>query len=164
MDFARTYLQDVLGVRNIRGAISSPAAQRLDLEEAKELSENCLILFLSEPRQAKSGLDSGSGLSILELPVFEKMRQAMKLADFESKVMELSPAELALYERQIPECLVVVSFSEKHSHYLKLQRPDLVVINTVHPMSFEGLPQLKKQAWEDLRLAMEKAGILGRLK
>lgn len=167
MNFARIYLQDVLGIRAIRRQLCTPESWRLGLENSKELSVNCLILFLSEPpppRRVNSSSGSDLLLSILDIPVFEKMRQAMRLVDSESKVIELSPAELALYEKQIPECMVVVSFSDKHSHYLKLQRPDLVVINTVHPMSFSDSPQLKKQAWEDLRLAMDKAGILERLK
>ena len=111
------------------------------------------ILFISEPQDPP----------LLENEMFLRQLGAMRLADTERQVWELAAVDLAVREKDISDDWVVVSFSEKLAEWLSLQRPRLNLIKTYSPAECAQRPALKRQVWDDLKRAMEKAGLSSRL-
>lgn len=149
------YLRDVLGVREVVWPQGPEAAvpgnaegDSLDLDPA-----SMKILFLIEP--------GASPLS--EFDLFLKMRAAMKLLPSESRIWEIDAVDLAVRENEISNDWVVVAFSKRLADYLRTQRPRLSMIETVSPFQVEKEPKFKRQVWDDLKQALEKAGLTSRL-
>lgn len=142
------YLKEVLGVSEIVMPVREVFAQAASHELHHER-----ILFLAEPEDQK----------ILELEIFQKMLMAMKLEFGEFAVWELPVVELSTEEKNIPNELTVVSFSDQISEFLQQQRPKLNLITTHHPLECIKNPQLKKPVWDALKRALSEAGLSDRL-
>lgn len=142
------YLTQVLGVEKILIPSSEVLAQ------AKETQlDNCKILFLSEPASP----------SLLDLEIFQRMLIAMKLEFGEFAVWEISKMDLTRLEIQIPNQIVIVSFSEELTHELAQLRTKLHIQTLTHPRICLEQPAYKKEVWEGLKLALSHAGLSHRL-
>lgn len=151
------YLSEVLGVRQVVWPASTfqseASVTRENLETETHSLEQVKLLFLAEPMDTP----------LLEREIFQRMLTAMRIETNEYLVWEVSPVDLTTLEKEISNDWIVVSFSKKLADWLSMQRPRLSQVTTPHPAECEREPHLKRQVWDDLKRALEKAGLSARL-
>ncbi len=138
------YLENVLGLKGVIWPAQPVVEEEPVAPEAPKLPT---VLFIDS-----------KGWSQPAMELFQKMREAMKLLP--EQITILNAAQISASELQVAVMAAdrVVSFSSEI--FLKLQKEEEAKFQTHSPEELLKKPELKKQAWEDLKLVMKSLGLL----
>jgi len=98
----------------------------------------------------------GENLGASEQELIHKMAQAMKLQKQDYQIME-TPHQWS--EVQAQEASLVIQFKQSPQREKFYDVEGVVVLYTHTPQQLLQNPELKKQTWSDLKMAMRKLNV-----
>ncbi len=140
------YLENVLGLKTlVLPEMPSPVETEAIVEEP--VVKPPQVLFIEE-----------RALSAAASELFHKMREAMKLSSEQVTVLFADKASASELQVAVMSADRVVSFSK--NIFQNLQKEPEHKFLTHSPEELLKRPELKKQAWDDLKLVMKSLGLL----
>jgi hypothetical protein len=140
------YLENVLGLKTlVLPELQSPI--ETDAVVAEPVVKPPQVLFIQERTWSPAAGE-----------LFHKMREAMKLSIDQVAVLFADQASASELQVAIMSADRVVSFSQ--GIFQNLQKEPENKFLTHSPEDLLKRPELKKQAWDDLKLVMKSLGLL----
>jgi hypothetical protein len=138
------YLEQVLGLKNIVWPQMEPVPEPV---VESEPAPSVWVLFIAEKKWSAPAAE-----------LFKKMREAMKLTGDQVKILFANQASLPELQISALSAQRVVCFSKRLNEQISSDPAFKYV--TFDPEELLAQPQLKKAAWEDLKIVMKSLGLL----
>jgi hypothetical protein len=143
MDSYLWYLENVLGLKSVIWP-TPPPVEEVAVPEHVKLPT---VVFVDSKAWSQPATD-----------LFQKMREAMKLLPEQITILNASQVSASELQVAVMAADRVVCFSSEL--FESLHKESDLKFKTHSPEELLKKPELKKQAWEDLKLVMKSLGLL----